>query len=156
MECHLWKNSVGKSEILYVICRYSFMLHPKKFAPCLNPSPTWAILFVICLISLMLCAHSVYVEKWFVQFSSMNNLIHVGYFMRVRSQAKVMSKNNSIIISTKGQKVNLLMQHIILSMNACLWQCNIANWMQQKLTECAIFARVINGLKQANGFLDTT
>ena len=33
--------------ILYVICWYSFMLNPKMFAQCPNPSTMWAILRVI-------------------------------------------------------------------------------------------------------------
>ena len=34
-------------------------------------------------------------------------LIHIGYFIEVWSQAKVMSKNNSIVIISKGLTVNL-------------------------------------------------
>ena len=59
------------------------------------------------------------------------------------------------MIITKGQKVNLLMQHIILSMNAWFWQYNIANWMQQKLTQSVLFFYVRNDLKCANGLLVT-
>ena len=33
--------------ILYFIYRYSFMMHPKMFALCQNPSTTWAIVYVI-------------------------------------------------------------------------------------------------------------
>ena len=44
------------------------------------------------------------------------NVYLIGYFMKVGSQAKVMSKNNSIVTVTKGPKVNLPMPHIILPM----------------------------------------
>ena len=84
----------------------------------------------------------------------------IGYFMKVGSQAKVMSENNSIV-----------------KVESWIWQCHIYfcqetknlehKWMilqiqHSKLnatkidTESAIFAHVINELKQANGFLDTT
>ena len=42
----------GQKLILHVICQYSFMLHPKMFAPCPNLSSIRAILDVTCLISL--------------------------------------------------------------------------------------------------------
>ena len=58
--------------------------------------------------------------------------------MKVGSHAKVMSKINSID-SNYHQKVKLRMPHIILSMNASIWQYNIANWMQQKLTQGVLF-----------------
>ena len=50
-----------------------------------------------------------------MKISSMNVYL-IGYFMKVGSQAKVMSKNNSIVTVTKGPKVNLTMRHIILPM----------------------------------------
>ena len=37
---------------------------------------------------------------------SHTSLIHVGYFMKVGSQAKVMPINNLIVTITKGQKVS--------------------------------------------------
>ena len=44
--------SLGNSEFFYVICGYSFMLHPKVFAPCPNPSTIsfmlYGNLYVIC------------------------------------------------------------------------------------------------------------
>ena len=43
--------------ILYVIFQCSFMLHPKMFALCQNLSTIWAIVYVIYLISLILCAN---------------------------------------------------------------------------------------------------
>ena len=83
-------------------------------------------------------------------------VIHVGYFMEVESQAKAMSKNNSRVIITKGQKVNLPMQHNFEH------ECMILAIQHSKLdsakidTECAIFANVMNEFKHANRFLDTT
>ena len=57
----------GQKWTLYVICRYSFMLHPKTFAPCPIPSTIWAIRYIICSISLMLCAYSyVTCGVWYV------------------------------------------------------------------------------------------
>ena len=47
----------GQKWILYVICQYSFKLHPKMFALCSNISTTWATVYVICLLSLILCAN---------------------------------------------------------------------------------------------------
>ena len=47
----------GQNWILHVRCRYLFMLHPKMFALCPIPSAIWAISYVICLLSLMLCAN---------------------------------------------------------------------------------------------------
>ena len=83
-------------------------------------------------------------------------VIHVGYFMEVESQAKTMSKNNPRVIITKGQKVNLPMQHNFEH------ECMILAIQHSKLdaakiyTECAIFANVMNEFKHANNFLDTT
>ena len=44
----------GQKWIIYVICWYSFVLHPKMFAPCASPST----IIHVCLISLMLCVNS--------------------------------------------------------------------------------------------------
>ena len=46
-------------------CRYSFMLPSKMLALCPNPSTIWAIVYVICLLSLMLRAH-VTCSIWYV------------------------------------------------------------------------------------------
>ena len=81
---------------------------------------------------------------------------HVGYLMEVESQAKAMSKNNSRVIITRAQKVNLPMQHNFEH------ECMILAIQHSKLdsakidTECAIFANVMNEFKHANRFLDTT
>ena len=47
----------GQKWILYAISRYSFMLHPKMFALCPSPSTIRAIVYAICLLSLILCAN---------------------------------------------------------------------------------------------------
>ena len=53
-------------------------------------------------------------------------LIHVKYFMKAGSWAKVMSKNDSIV-------------------NNYAWFCpyNIANWMQQTLTQRVLFLPIL-------------
>ena len=58
--------------------------------------------------------------------------------MEVESQAIAISKNNSRVIITKGQKVNLPMQHNF-EHECMILQYNIANWMQQKLTQNVLF-----------------
>ena len=47
----------GQKWILCVICRYSFKLHLKMFAPCPNLSTIWTISPIMCLISLLLYAN---------------------------------------------------------------------------------------------------
>ena len=44
----------GQKWIIYVICRYLYVLHPKMFAPCASPST----IMHVCIISLMLCVNS--------------------------------------------------------------------------------------------------
>ena len=72
----------GHKWILYVICRYSFILHLKMFALCPNPSTIWAIVYVICLLSL--CCEQIYVwhavfDMLYVQFYMQHVLIHLWY-----------------------------------------------------------------------------
>ena len=83
--------------------------------------------------------------------------------MKVGSQAKVMSKNNPLVMITKGQKFNLPMPHNFANATYNLehkWM--ILQIQHSKLdatkidTESAIFAHVMNELKHANGFLDNT
>ena len=68
--------------------------------------------------------------------------------MKVGSQAKVMSKNNSIVIITKGQKADLHRQHNFEH------GCMLLAIQHSKLdatkfaTKCAIFAHVMTDLKQ--------
>ena len=58
MKCHYYvKVFHGQKWVLYVKCRYSLMLQLKMFSPCPYPSTTWAFLFDLYLISLMLCAN---------------------------------------------------------------------------------------------------
>ena len=57
--------------------------------------------------------------------------------MKVRSLANVMSKENSIIITciTKGQKVNLLTQHII-----CEHECMLLAIQLSKLDATKVYS----------------
>ena len=75
-------------------------------------------------------------------------LIHVGYFMNIGSQAKDMSKNNSIVVITESAHLTYNFEH----------KCMLLAIKHIKLdatkidTECAIFAHVTNELKLSKGF----
>ena len=57
------------------MCRYSFMLHPKIYVPCPNPSKILIILHAICLISLMPCANSCLICCiWYVLYSNSQSM----------------------------------------------------------------------------------
>ena len=84
--------------ILYVICQYSFMLHPKMYGPCPNPSTICEFLHVMCL----LMCHMLYPFTYAICFDPciMCLKTHVAWGNSLITWAKIALSLSLFVVSS--------------------------------------------------------